>query len=878
LTHARRLTLAFLILIVPALAQTPVAATAAAAVPPNPSIAALGVRPEVLPWDDGQAGLDLLFKKLKNTGRIMHLTAHPDDEDGPLLTYLARGQGRQVLLMSLTRGEGGQNRTGSNLWDELGVLRTLELLESTRYYGAELRFSRVADFGYSKSADETFKKWGGHEVPLRDIVYVIREWKPDVLFTRFSGTPRDGHGMHQASAILAPEAVKCATDPKCFPDQLQGPNALTTWQVLKLYMGNQGGDYTVRYDVSQIDPDTKMSYAQMALEGFKHQASQLSGDFKYPTGPNWRSYKLVYSALPKQPAAGDKEQDFFDGIDTSVSCSVRCADDRVMGAASSSLRAAETAIKAGEDLKSAKDLLRARLQLINALKESSRTGKSSLEQWAQTRYPETIWQLSRAATFLTHIQTDATAKQPFIEPGSRTVADVTLSNRGSGDVQVGGASVVPSTALVPSSSDARYERLAAGSAKQKSLTVSAAGIPLTEQHWFRSDPETDTVYQERVPQWATLPLPPNPFVAAIDFSVGDEFGTISAPIFVDGPKPSRLAVANPLSVLFDRTSTVRQHGAASFPVSLTVHSISANGPATIAITAPSGWKVQPDRQQIQLKPGQDVSNTFTIAPTDGVGKQALKASVEYQGKQYDVGYSTVTRPDLDTFYYYQPATQRVSIVDVNVPKNLRVGYIPGAGDDIFPVLQQLGLNAKLISNDELANGNLHQYDTIIVGIRGYDERKEIRDNNQRLLDFVKDGGTLLVQNQKAEDVFNGGKFTPYTATLGRERVSVEEAPVQVLAPNDSVFNSPNKITQADFDRWVQERGINFMSQWDDHFEPLLASSDPGEQPLKGGLLRAKYGKGTYIYTGYAFFRQLPAGVPGAVRLYVNLLNAGHETK
>jgi hypothetical protein len=276
---------------------------------------------------------------------------------------------------------------------------------------------------------------------------------------------------------------------------------------------------------------------------------------------------------------------------------------------------------------------------------------------------------------------------------------------------------------------------------------------------------------------------------------------------------------------------------------------------------------------------KEQSESFRItAPAGTSGQQTIQAELSVGKEKFGEGFSLVSRPDLRSFYYFQPAVQRVSIVDVNVPKNLRVGYIPGAGDDIFPVLQQLGLNARLISSDELVHGDLHQYDTIVVGIRGYDERKQIRDNNQRLLDFVKDGGTLIVQNQKAEDLFNGGNFTPYPATLGRERVSVEEAPVEVLAPSDSIFNAPNKITKSDFDGWVQERGINFMSNWDDHFEPLLASSDPGEQPLKGGLLRAKYGKGMYIYTGYAFFRQLPAGVPGAVRLYVNLLNAGHEGK
>ena len=302
--------------------------------------------------------------------------------------------------------------------------------------------------------------------------------------------------------------------------------------------------------------------------------------------------------------------------------------------------------------------------------------------------------------------------------------------------------------------------------------------------------------------------------------------------------------------------------------------------ASVDIKTPSGWSVVTKPPQVQFAgQGDEKEARFRLHIPEGAkGNYSVSAIAMAGGEAFSEGFSVVSRPDLDTFYYYQPAIQRVSIVDVNVPKSLRVGYIPGAGDDIFPVLQQLGLNARQISNDELAKGDLYQYDTIVVGIRGYDERPEIRANNQRLLDFVNDGGTLLVQNQKAEDVFNSGKFTPYPATLGRQRVSVEEAPVTVLAPNDSVFNSPNKITQADFDGWVQERGINFMSNWDAKYEPLLACNDPGEQPLKGGLLRAKYGKGTYIYTGYAFFRQLPAGVPGAVRLYVNLLNAGHEAK
>ncbi len=236
----------------------------------------------------------------------------------------------------------------------------------------------------------------------------------------------------------------------------------------------------------------------------------------------------------------------------------------------------------------------------------------------------------------------------------------------------------------------------------------------------------------------------------------------------------------------------------------------------------------------------------------------------------------MTREDLASAYYYQPAVQRVSIVDVKVPKNLTVAYIPGAGDEIPTVLQQIGIAVTVLPAEKLASEDLTRYGTIVLGIRAYDTQKDVTANNKKLLDYVSAGGTLIVQYNAGAGDFNGGHFTPFPATLSRSRVSVEEAPVEILAPEDSIFHSPNTISQRDFDGWVQERGLYFMDQWDSNFRPLLSSHDPGEQPLKGGLLRAKYGKGTYVFTGYAFFRQLPAGVPGAIRLYVNLLAAGHD--
>jgi hypothetical protein len=299
---------------------------------------------------------------------------------------------------------------------------------------------------------------------------------------------------------------------------------------------------------------------------------------------------------------------------------------------------------------------------------------------------------------------------------------------------------------------------------------------------------------------------------------------------------------------------------------------------TLHLEAPAGWRVDPATIPVNLtRRGEKQEFEFKVVPsTLQEGKRQIRAVMNAGGKSYSEGYNTVSREDLDTFYYYQPATQRVSMVSVKAPEDLKVGYVMGAGDEIPTVLKQVGIDVTQISADKLASEDLSRYGTVVLGIRAYDTQKEVAANNKKLLDFVSGGGTLVVQYNAGVGDFNSGHFTPFPAQMSRSRVSVEEAPVEILAADDSVFRFPNQITQADFNGWVQERGLYFMDSWDDHFKPLLSSHDPGEPPQKGGLIRAQYGKGTYIYAGYAFFRQLPAGVPGAIRLYVNLLSAGHE--
>jgi hypothetical protein len=410
-----------------------------------------------------------------------------------------------------------------------------------------------------------------------------------------------------------------------------------------------------------------------------------------------------------------------------------------------------------------------------------------------------------------------------------------------------------------------------------------ADAHVTRPYWHRDDPETDSINKIDEAKYLTLPFPPPPIQAIAALGNTGAATAIcivkfkATPTFVS---QRALAVAPAFSVMLDPgEQVIPVEDGKQRAVKVSVSSNLDGPPAsTLHLELPAGWRSEPAQLNVNLaKRGEQKDFDFKIfAGSLKEGRTQIRAVLEAGGRKYIDGYSIVTREDLNTFYYYQPALQRVSIVDVKVPKDLKVGYIMGAGDDIPTVLEQIGMNVAMIPAERLSSEELSKYGTIVLGIRAYDTQKAVAVNHKKLLDYVSAGGTLIVQYNTGTGDFNGGHFTPYPAQMGRGRVSVEDAPVDVLSATDSVFHYPNEITQRDFEGWVQERGLYFMSEWDNHFTPLLASDDPGEQPLKGGLLRTRYGKGTYIYAGYAFFRQLPAGVPGAIRLYVNLLSAGHE--
>ena len=417
------------------------------------------------------------------------------------------------------------------------------------------------------------------------------------------------------------------------------------------------------------------------------------------------------------------------------------------------------------------------------------------------------------------------------------------------------------------------------------VTPPANALP-TKAYFHRNDPETDSVYQIDQPEYQTLALPPPPVTARVVYTVEGQQGVLTTvartPIHdVHGEAWSMpLAVVPLLSVQTTPTTQIIPAGAnPSAELSVVVRANSEHETADVRPRVPAGWKVEPNAAQIQFAHNGEHISDFKVLP-DGAaeGRYLVRAVASKGAEEFSEGYSLVTRPDIGGFFYFQPAAQRAAVVKVKVPADLKVGYIMGAGDDIPTVLRQVGLDVTLLTPDDVEHGNLKRFGTIILGIRAYDTRDDVKKNNQRLLDYVRNGGTLMVQYNTDPGTFNAGNYLPYPADLSRARVSVEEAPLTVLDPKSQVFAYPNIISPSDFNGWVQERGLYFMDKWDEHYTPLLACNDPGESPQKGGLLLASYGKGFYIYNAYAFFRQLPFGVPGAIRLYVNLLSVGHEPK
>jgi LmbE family N-acetylglucosaminyl deacetylase len=875
--------------------------------------APLGAEKPVLAQDEGYVALQQELQKLRTTARLMHTTAHPDDEDGGMLTLESRGKGATALLCTLTRGQGGQNKSGDAFSDELGVLRTLELLAADEYYGVEQRFTRVADFGFSKTPEETFQKWGGHEIALGDMVRVIRTFRPDALVARFTGTPRDGHAHHQASSILTQEAFKAAGDPNRFPEQIKG--GLLPWQPKKLYIGHFGSseDANLKLDIGTYAPLLGMSYTQLAVQGLAHQTSQGTGGFRVPPGHRFAYYTRLDSTMPTQELKNE-ESDFLDGIDTSLPglASRLGADENKVPFLRPALQ--EMAKRVEEAAQEAKprnasaagapliEGLKLTRDVIRQVQDSPLTQAEKLGLLTNLHTKEA--QFERATNLALGVLLDVSVDPPegsqtgFFRleqtfqtavPGQTFTLTARFYDRGTEDVEPEQIALDMPAGFNSEIVKRDLKPLHSGDMGSVQFRVTIPqDAQYTNPYWGRKNPYKETIDSVSNPAYATLPLPPWPIQAHATYNVVEGKGSIHAIAmakFVDpvsGQGQHELPIAPALSVEFeDASQLVRTDSGKPFSVTARVRSqLTTPADAVLRLSPPQGWSVDPSSRPIHLEHENDMAElTFLVKPKlDREAHYELGAAADYEGKQLTEGFDVVTRGDLDRFYYYHPATLDVSAVQVNLPQTLRVGYVMGAGDEIPAALKQLGIDVQVIAPSSLASIDLSRFNTIVMGIRAYDVSTDVRVNNPRLLDFVSRGGTLILQYDSNVSSFNAGHYTPYPMTDSTQRVSVEEAPVEILDPQSPLLNYPNKIAMRDFDGWVQERGLYFMSDWDAHFHPLLASHDPGEQPLKGGLLVAQYGKGTYIYSGYAFFRQLPAGVPGAIRLFVNLLSAGQEAR
>jgi LmbE family N-acetylglucosaminyl deacetylase len=815
-----------------------------------------------------------VLQQLTTTGRILQVVAHPDDEDGGLLTLEARVDGETAMLFTLTRGEGGQNAEGAVFFDELGILRTEELLAADKIYGADERFSHVADFGFSKTPQESFAKWGGEGVPLADLVRQIRLFQPDVLVSRFGGTPRDGHGHHQAAALLTREAFAVAAEP-----QRLNAGAAPVWQPAKLYMGNVGDAATLHLDLNQASPllDGKTP-ADIAWEGLRHHLSQGAGNWHFNHSREYANYQLA--ATSPGVAASAHETSMFAGIDTTLpglanrfpseAGKIPHLKETLTRVAALVSQAQTAAQKSPDGAIASLAEASALLQAISPYSpQRPPIAPLALRLWEKRTQLNSALQLA-AGLEIKLVRVPPNAGSAFLIPGENAQVKLTVTNRGGQriDLRAGpiNSNAGPTSLKLPAS-------LAAGESKEIVFAVDVQKDALPVRAPFHRDsPVKDTVYQVDDPGSFDQSGVPDGLALFIPWQISSIDGStkVRAPLFIAPPISIR---TEPAALL------LRREAVHSADIQVLVRNNSQSSrQGSVSLTLPAGWVCKPSQASVQLAAGASETVPFSVSwPAENPQSQILiKAGFQSSGKIYSYGYEMVARADLEGFPYYAPAQTSVSLVDASIPGNTSIGYIMGVGDTIPESLSTLGFHVTLLTARDLASGSLTPYGAIVTGIRAYATRPDLRDHNARLLDYVKNGGTLIVQYEQDTEGFNRGHFTPYPAVLGNQRVSQEEQPVEILEPNADLFRYPNRITAADFNGWVQERGLYFMKEWSTEYQPLLSCHDTGEPPQLGGLVEASYGKGIYIYTALAFFRQLPNGVPGAARLFVNLLGAGHD--
>ncbi|HEU5239183.1 MAG TPA: NEW3 domain-containing protein [Pyrinomonadaceae bacterium] len=822
--------------------------------------------------DRGAMGFSQALKRLDVVGSVLHTGAHPDDENSALLAWLARGEAVRTAYLSATRGEGGVNLLGTELFEALGVIRTEELNGARRLDHAEQFFTPNYEFGFSKSADDTFTKWPRDQV-LGDFVRVIRYFRPEIIISRFTGTPRDGHGHHQVAGIITQEAFKVAADPSRFPEYGK------PWQAKKLYqvaaMGNeQNPPPGLAINVGEFDPDLGRSYSQIAAEGRSLHRSQGQGSAQ-DAGPRQTRLQLVQKTIDVADNAP-----LFAGVLHKIPDLAQLDPALTQGLADLEQRIAAIRQKVNllRPFEVLPDLAVALAQLRQIQAKSANEHVRFLLQEKENDFQEAL-RLAAGFTF------DVVASDDTVVPGQEFSLTISLTN--GGPYAFGNFRAVTELpkgwTMTPDGSTGSLQpgqRL-----DQKYKVKVSATADFTQPYWLRQPRRGDRFVWPDVPA-ESLPVDEVLLLtrAEVDYQgmpiimkKGAEFKRVDR---ILGEDRTDLKVVPSLSIsVSPEIAVVPLKGARQKEFMVTIENqdpAAVNG--EVSLVLPAGWSTTPaSRSWSFTQQGEKASLQFTVSVPAAAGDYVVRAVAKASNLEYRNGYTTIAYPHMETRLVYSPAESKVEVLDVAATVS-SIGYVEGTGDAIPDALRQLGINVTMLSAKDIATADLSKFPAIVLGVRAYAVRSDLRAYNKRLLDYVSNGGTLIVQYNRANEVGNS-PIAPYPITLANvnqnntERVTHEDAPVRFLDPANPILNVPNRITDKDFDSWIDERGTFFLRSWDPRYVTPLESADPGEPGRAGGLVIGKYGKGTYVYTGYSFFRQLPAGVKGAYRLFANLVSA-----
>ncbi|HEY3119630.1 MAG TPA: PIG-L family deacetylase [Vicinamibacteria bacterium] len=863
-----------------------------------------------LPQDQGTNGLGLALRRLGNTARVLYVTAHPDDEHNGVLVALSRGRGVRAALLTLTRGDGGQNEIGPELFEALGVLRSEELAGVHRYDAAEQYFSRAYEFGYSFSVEETFQKWG-HDETLGDVVRVVRAFRPDVILTLPLEAPGGGQ-HHQASARLTVEAFRAAADASRFPEQAR--QGLRPWQARKVYQGGVGGSTEalagpppVVMKTGVFDPLLGMTWQEFGSLARMSHRCQGATFLKAQPGEGEGRYSLVDS----EPAAGS-ETDLLDGFDVSLAGLTRFAGPgpppafltagvadlhRALDAAAASARPE----RPGDARAGLVDFIRRVRSLQDEINHSSLAERDRFE--LLDRLGQKDREAQAALALADGLVLEAVTDDDEVVRGQSFNVTVTAWNEGKAAVEAPDVALAVPEGWSVARSAGEPGPLPPAGKLQARFAVTASKAARYSQPYWKRQPGRDR-YALEVPADDSLPWSPPDVTATLRYASGGVAASLTQPAiwrypgpFVGGERRKVLNVVPALSVRLTPEIAIVPAGAAEAKREFRVAVVNgAKGAAetTVRLDLPTGWSASPPEVPLRFAfEGEEATARFFVSPqARQAGVFTIGAVASQGGQEFREGFRTVSYEHIQDRHLVRPATATVEVLDVRTDPRAVVGYVMGAGDEVAAALRQLGVSLTMLTPDDLAYGDLSRYSTIVTGIRAYQTRPELKSQHPRLLKFMEDGGNLVVQYNKFE--FNwfgeparaggfGGRrgaradspFAPYPAVVSDNRITDENAPVNVLDPANPALTTPNRIGPADWEGWVQERGLYFLDAHDPHYVELLSMTDPfpknpGEK--KGALVVAAVGKGTWTYVGLGLWRQVPAGTPGAYRLLANLVS------